>query len=171
MKTYKASMDSLVKIVTIAILVVSGFAFLSSLVYIMNSESSESWGTLLIVGSLILIFGITYTLAPRAYLLDNNSLTIDRLLAPVVIPLQQISEVSTPPLERFNYAVRLFGSGGFLGYFGLFWVSKTGKMWWYATQRKNVIMVKLTSGSPIIITPDDFSLAEELQKHQTALVS
>lgn len=165
MKTYKASMDSVCKIITLVVMVILAIAFISSLTYSLSSEDSERWATLLLFAALFVIFGVTYLLAPRAYQLSTDTLTIDRLWAPVHIPLQQIAEVSTPPLNQFNYAVRLFGSGGFLGYFGLFWVSKTGRMWWYATQRRNVIMVILKEGHPIIITPDDFSLAEELKKH------
>jgi len=51
--------------------------------------------------------------------------------------------------------MRLFGSGGLFGYFGLFWNREFGTMTWYATRRDQAIMIITSSHKKLVITPDE----------------
>jgi len=165
MNTYKASLDTLSKIITGIVLVIT-VAILGIVLGYTNISpvETEQQAGKLIAALLLAVFVITWALAPKAYGLTSGELIILRPMRPVKIPLSQIESVIQPEMEYFPSMLRLFGSGGFLGYFGLFWSSKLGQMWWYATQRNNLIMIYLTEGKPVVISPDDLMLAQELQK-------
>lgn len=165
MKIYKASMDTLGKIVTLVVLVIVLSGAATSVIYTLTEQTGpDNYITILSTVAIVAIFGITWFFAPRAYHLTSNELIIDRPWKPVKISLNQIQQVSQPDMSEFAYMLRLFGSGGFLGYFGLFWAAKTGRMWWYATKRTNLIMITLPDSNPIMLSPDDITLADELRK-------
>jgi hypothetical protein len=65
----------------------------------------------------------------------------------------QIREISI--LKKISWkSVRLFASGGFYGYFGLFYIPDIGKAWIYSTRRENVILIR-TERKNYILSPDD----------------
>ncbi|OWY20844.1 hypothetical protein C7N43_26820 [Sphingobacteriales bacterium UPWRP_1] len=165
MKTYNASLDTLSKVVTgiVVVVLVVMLAIVWGYTSISPIETEQQAGKL-IAASVVAIFVLSWAFAPQAYRLTPDELIILRPLRPVKIPLNQITQVTQPPMSQFSFMLRLFGSGGFLGYFGLFWASKLGKMWWYATRRNNLIMIYFSEGKPIVISPDDLALAGELQK-------
>jgi hypothetical protein len=59
--------------------------------------------------------------------------------------------------------IRTFGVGGLFGYFGKFHTPGIGHSTFYATQRKNKILIVTSNDKKIVITPDDNSLAEKLK--------
>lgn len=165
METYNASIDTLSKIITVIALVISALilAIFWGYTNISPIETEQQAGKL-IAALVLAIFVITWALAPKAYRLTPDELVIVRPLRPVKIPLNQIEQVTLPDIGNFRNMLRIFGSGGFLGYFGLFWSLKEGWMWWYATRRSNLIKIAVTGQKPIVITPDDLMLAQELKK-------
>ncbi len=50
---------------------------------------------------------------------------------------------------------RILGNGGLFGYTGYYRNSTFGNMRWFATQRKNYILIEKNNGQKIIITPDE----------------
>jgi hypothetical protein len=51
-------------------------------------------------------------------------------------------------------SLRLWGSGGLFGYYGLFRTTTLGKCWWYLTSRDNAIVV-ITANVTALFSPDD----------------
>jgi hypothetical protein len=50
--------------------------------------------------------------------------------------------------------MRLFGSGGFFGYYGLFRTTKFGKCTCYVTNRKNMVVI-VADSKTTLYSPDD----------------
>jgi hypothetical protein len=57
--------------------------------------------------------------------------------------------------ETLSWSVRVFGVGGFFGYFGKFANTKLGTMIWYATPKDNIVLVEMLNNKKIILTPDE----------------
>jgi hypothetical protein len=69
-------------------------------------------------------------------------------------------------LENFETrgTLRTFGVGGLFGYFGKFYIPSIGSCTFYATQSKNKILITTHNDHKIILTPDDLSLAVQLEQ-------
>jgi hypothetical protein len=125
-------------------------------------------GPLIIIGVLISM----YYLKPLALAVDDNGITVERKIKPVLIRFTDISEARILPAGDMTGAIRTFGNGGLWGYTGQFYSRKMGSMTWYCTQRRNYILLHKTSGKKIIITPDDPSgFLNEVRTMQPALVT
>jgi hypothetical protein len=95
-------------------------------------------------------------MSPRELVVDGGEVRIERRAwRPLCIPLASIT--SAAPLDRVGRrAVRLFGTGGFFGSYGLFWSDALGRFRLYATRRGQAVIVRRTGGAlPIVVTPDD----------------
>ncbi len=57
--------------------------------------------------------------------------------------------------SNMKYSIRTMGNGGLWGYTGKYYNRKLGSMTFYCSQRANYILVELTTGKKIIITPDE----------------
>ncbi|MCX5785115.1 MAG: PH domain-containing protein [Elusimicrobia bacterium] len=93
-------------------------------------------------------------LAPDGYVLNDVQLIIDRKFKPIVIPLMEITEVRLLTDEELRWTVKLSGSEGFYGYFGVCWNKKLGIFKMYATRRKNLVAVR-TAKTLYALSPED----------------
>ena len=101
----------------------------------------------------LLVF-LGYAYSPRAYIVSRDQLVIKRLIGNLRLPLTGIRAVRRGTTADFTGMVRLWGSGGFFGYYGLFRTSKLGKSYWYATRRDRTAIV--TAGNrTLVLSPDD----------------
>ena len=92
--------------------------------------------------------------APTGYILNDTGLVIERKFKPIVIPLTAIAEVRPFTDDELQWTLKLFGSGGFYGYFGLFWNMQLGKFNMYATRKKNLVAVR-TANALYALSPED----------------
>jgi len=97
---------------------------------------------------------IAWAWSPRGYALTEDALVIRRLIGKVKVPLAGIVELRPARSEDLRGAVRLWGSGGLFGYYGLFRTSALGDCTWYATNRSRMVIV-VSSGNTILVSPDD----------------
>ena len=157
---FSASFDWLVKLITAVVLLLVPFLT----VKIIQQWDARQLGktslmlSVLGLGLLTLALLIAYLLHPKAYWVSHKKFIILRPLLDIKIPVTEITEARVlTEEERKGSTLRIFGSGGFFGYFGRFWNSKLGWLTYYATQRRNYILVSTVSGKRYIITPDDLS--------------
>jgi hypothetical protein len=150
---FKASPDKLTKIITTALLAL--------LLALPLFKLQLGWASLLLGA----IFFFCFALSPRNYELTATELKINRLFKPVRIPVSQIKNVEliTEPEKLAKNTIRTFGVGGLFGYFGKFWHAELGNMTWYLKNFKNVLLIELTEGRKILLSPDDASMAEKMQ--------
>jgi hypothetical protein len=166
---YKASFDSPTKFVTfgVAVLfVIIGYRSIKAL-----TVAQGDTRTILFHGGLLLFviatFLICYILSIKNYSIDNNQLVIKKVMGERRISISDIAEIRLIEKGEMMGTIRTFGSGGLFGYYGKFYNRTLGSMTLYTTQRTNRIFIKTKSGSKIIISPDDLSLAEQLKSKLT----
>jgi hypothetical protein len=101
----------------------------------------------------LLALGLAAAYAPAGVELTERELRVlRRHAAPLRIPVDEVVEVQDgPPCTD----VRLFGTGGFLGRFGLFWTLGFGRHWLYATRRGPALAVRRRHGLPLVLVVDD----------------
>jgi hypothetical protein len=102
----------------------------------------------------VLVIGLGYAYSARGYAITGGALVIRRLIGNIEIPLGDIRELRAAEAEDLRGCIRLFGSGGFFGYYGLYRTSKLGKCSWYVTQRDHGVVV-VTGDKTFVLSPDD----------------
>jgi Bacterial PH domain len=100
----------------------------------------------------VMLLGYAYS--PRGYILEGRSILVARLAGTVRIPLDDVREVRRTTPDDFRGCVRLWGSGGLFGYYGLFSTAKLGKSTWYVTSRSHGIVL-ITGPKTVLLSPDD----------------
>jgi hypothetical protein len=150
--TFKASLDTFCKIVTIGITV-----FFAVVIYIQAIQVQEvGYAAPIIFSSIfIIIYLISFLYRPVAYTINRDSVTIKRLLGSKNIALTDITYVKAIERKQLRWAVRIFGVGGLFGYWGTFTNSLFGRMTWYATNLNNAVMIETKKGKRIVISPND----------------
>ena len=101
-----------------------------------------------------IIFGIVEVWVlltmPRYLLLDDKSIVITHPIGQSVILKSDIIEVRAVERSELRGSIRLFGSGGFFGWFGIFRNSKLGVYRIYCGQLENLYLVKTLTKKYII---------------------
>ncbi len=91
-----------------------------------------------ISASILIVLVIAYLFSPKKIVLEDDRVVIGRVFGSVEIPYTKIREVTFLGKPGM---LRLFGSGGFFGYFGLFSV-EGDKTWVYARKMEDLILVR-----------------------------
>ena len=101
-----------------------------------------------------IIFGIVAVWVlltmPRYLLLDDKSIVITHPIGQSVILKSDIIEVRAVERSDIRGSIRLFGSGGFFGWFGIFRNNKFGTYRLYCGQLENLYLVKTLTKKYII---------------------
>ena len=101
-----------------------------------------------------IIFGIVaiwvLLTMPRYLLLDDKSIVITHPIGQSVILKSDIIEVRAVERSELRGSIRLFGSGGFFGWFGIFRNNKFGTYRLYCWQLENLYLVKTLTKKYII---------------------
>lgn len=116
----------------------------------------------LIYGFVIGATVVCYLFRTLKYTITDNQLIIHRPIGMVGIDLADITEVKIIDIGSLPITVRIFGSGGFFGFYGSFYNSELGNFTMYATKRSNRVLINTRSRGKIIITPDDLGLCDAL---------
>jgi hypothetical protein len=143
---YCAPWDNAVKGMTIGIFGLIGFLIVVFLFVLNDSVLSVS-----LIIMLTLILASPFLWAPRGYVLHGNLVVVRRPIGEAEIALAQ-------PASRWKWTwwgLRLFGSGGMYGYFGLFTFRGLGTVRMYATHRHKLVLVTDVNGKKNLLSPDD----------------
>jgi len=140
-QTFRAPYDSLAKVITASILVT-----LLVVVGVTHSVVVSILAVLLLVAA--------YAYSPTSYSISEGSIVVGRLIGNVRIPIDSIRAVRAATKDDFRGGIRLFGSGGLFGYYGVFLTSKLGRSTWYVTNRRNAVVVA-TGAKTVVLSPGD----------------
>jgi hypothetical protein len=102
----------------------------------------------------VLILALAYGWSPAGYAISGHAIIVRRLIGNVRFRLEDVREARRAATDDFSGTIRLCGSGGVFGYYGLFRTSKLGKCWWYLTNRSNATVV-ITRAKTAVFSPDD----------------
>jgi hypothetical protein len=105
-------------------------------------------------GLLVLTLVLGYAYSPRGYTVSDQAITVTRLTGNARFPLERIREARQTTADDLRGCIRLWGSGGFFGYYGLFRTSKFGLCRWYVTNRRNTV-VAIAGAKTALFSPDD----------------
>jgi hypothetical protein len=111
-------------------------------------------GTSKILAISALVIAASFAWSPRGYAVSGRTLTVKRWVGNARVPLNDLRDVRRATADDLRGCLRLFGSGGMFGYFGLFRTSKLGRCWWYATNRQNMVVV-ITGDQTVLASPAD----------------
>jgi hypothetical protein len=138
---FAASYDRTTKIISIVVCL----GFLAVIVAVHN---------IVLTSLSVLILVVAYAYSPRGYVLADRSILVKRMAGAVRVPLGEIREARRASLDDFRGCVRLWGSGGLFGYYGLFTTDKLGKCTWYVTNRSKGVVV-ITGAKTVLFSPDE----------------
>jgi hypothetical protein len=103
----------------------------------------------------VLVLLIAAAWSPQGYAVQGQSILVRRKIGTVRIPLADLRDVRRADAADLRGCVRLWGSGGLFGYYGLFSTSKLGKSRWYVTDRSKIVVL-IAGGKTILLSPDEF---------------
>jgi|LakMenEpi03Aug12_release.lakeMendotaPanAssembly.Ray.scaffolds.fasta_scaffold15101_11 hypothetical protein len=158
MNTYKASMDTLTKVLTIGVsilLLLAGFAPLLSTNGFQLIEWINPSPVYVMPFAFIIILLLTYGFSPKGYAITEHDLVIFRPFKNKHYPLKTLKSISLLTPEEMKWTARVFGVGGLFGYFGLFRNKRFGNMVWYASRRGNFVVLERKTGKTLVLSPDD----------------
>ncbi|HMG16437.1 MAG TPA: PH domain-containing protein [Saprospiraceae bacterium] len=165
---FKASLDKISWVITYILLPILVIFCITTLYLALKKNP----GSLSIPVSLILsfvvfgsIFLISYLFSPTQYEIKLDSLYITRPIGSIEIPLSSIKDIYPVAQDDMKFNIRTFGNGGLFGYYGYFYNRKQGKMTWYATQKRNYVILLTNTDKKIVLTPDDLSLVEAVKNY------
>jgi hypothetical protein len=109
-----------------------------------------------IIGFVTVALAISWAMSPRKLVIADSELRVERRAWPALrVPLSSVT--TAEPVALSGRTLRLVGVGGFFGSYGLFTNGQLGRFRLYATRRQNAMIVRRSSGLPIVITPDDIA--------------
>ena len=157
----------LTRIISVVVVFILLYVFIENLESLL-ARPKNSAGYFISIGVLLVIcttFLFGYLFSIKNYAIENGVLAINRPIGNKSINIAEITEVRPIEKGELSGAIRLFGNGGFLGYYGKYYNRSLGHMTLYATQAKNRVLIKTMSGQKIIISPDDLSLVDKLKSY------
>jgi hypothetical protein len=146
----------------ISLLLGSVIAFFAYRAFV-TIETAEALIEVIVIMCLLSLYGLFYLYRPQCYILDNDGITIKRPVKDVKISLSDIVDAYKIRKESMQWLERDGGNGGFFGFYGNF-KNSLGEMTWYATKRKNYVLIETSSKEKIILTPDDINMVREIRK-------
>ncbi len=138
--TFTARYDNTARAVSVAITVVLG-------VIVVMTHSP------VFAIPLLLVIAVSYILSPQGYAVADGFLVIRRLVGSIRIPLSEIREVRAVERLDLHGSIRLWGSGGLFGYYGLYRTPGLGMCKWYVTDRSRPVIV--TAEKIFVLSPID----------------
>jgi hypothetical protein len=139
--TFAAPYDRTTKILTAVISV----ALLAAVVAIQN---------VIVAAISALVIVLAYAYSPRGYTVVDRSVVVQRLVGNARVPLEDVREARPASKDDFIGCIRLWGSGGLFGYYGVFRTNKLGRSTWYATDRSRAVVV-ITGSKTVLFSPDE----------------
>jgi hypothetical protein len=111
---------------------------------------------------LFITYFVAWMLHPTSYEISNEILVIHRPVKAIKISLASIKNIErTEP----GYSMRLFGSGGLFGYYGLFSSNKLGRHHRYTGNNKNLVLIS-TEKKKYLLSIHDELFFDELIKQK-----
>lgn len=151
MQLFKASLDNVARIISIMV----PCLLLFPVITIGEALAHHQWIFISLLTILVLLMLYAVLLRPLHYELDDQLLTIQRQANPIRIPLAEIEGMALVDPKNLGFGLRVFGSGGFLGYFGFFYYKGEGIVRANFTSKQNMVMIKLHNDRKYLISPDE----------------
>lgn len=156
---FTTQMDNTVKIITTIV----HFAILPIPIVLYFQAGIEL--ALLNVLILGVLFSLTYVLRPFQYAIDELGITVHKKILPKTIPFDNIASIETIAYKELKVRLRLWGSGGLWGWFGIFLSAEYGKLNMQITEKNNLLLISTKDEKYIVLSPTEvIAFAEAVKK-------
>ena len=118
-----------------------------------NSSSLGQFGMIAVLILILVSMIIPFSLQLRNIEIDNNNIVINKMIGKIVIPKDEI--VSVTRKNGMMSDIRVFGSGGYFGYLGIFRDKNKEKYYAYVNNGNNMIMIS-TKDKRYVVNCDNF---------------
>jgi hypothetical protein len=119
----------------------------------------DFWVQIITLTTCVVPLIICTLFAPRYYLVEKDKIIIKRITGKIVINKNEIESIMLIKPEMLNGLIRKFASGGFCGYWGLFYSDSLKNVNIYAgSLSKNLVLIKLSTNKSYIITPKEIDV-------------
>ncbi len=147
---FGARWSVLVRIVTAFVIVMTVVA-VGVLLHEAGASGRDWLVPVAFVPAAILCVAVVY--APLGYAVDSMGIIVHRMGPNVYILHEQIAEMREINAREVGFEIRIFGSGGFFGFFGWFYSGRLGWFRAYATNRKDLVLLSLHDGGKVVLSP------------------
>ena len=128
---------------------------ISAVVSVMMLGAAAVLHNVYLAAPLVLVIVVAYAYSVRSYEITEGSIVVRRALAGSVrMPLSDVREARRGGAEDFQGCIRLWGSGGLFGYYGLFRTARLGRCTWYVTDRSRAVVIR-TDAKTWVLSPGD----------------
>src|SRR5258708_2546352 len=150
---YKASLDTLAKVITLCVFVVLALIGRMSVkaLFVAGGDTVLVLFHSGIILLFILIIAFSYLFSTQSYAVENGNLIIKRPIGDRIISINDVVEIHPVEKGEMTGTIRTFGVGGLFGYYGKYYNKRFGSLTLYTTQRHNRIFIRTKSGDKIII--------------------
>ena len=158
-RRFDTQMDNVVKIITtiihFSILPIPFFLYANSGLY----------DTIVLVLLLGTTFLLAYLLRPFEYVVDEHKIVIRKNIFAKKIPFENIASITTVNYKELKIRLRLWGSGGLWGWFGIFLSAEYGKINLQITKKNNLLLITTKDDKHIVLSPiEQIEFAETVKK-------
>lgn len=159
-KKYKANLSIVAILITI---VVNALLTLIALYSISTTDTASTainlpgypYNIIFGIGIVVLLFTV-YLLRPRAYSINKGkAVIIEKLVKPIAIPIDDILEIRKVDYKRLTLVLRVFGSYGIWGYFGVYHSQYYGYVNVQASNLKDTVFIATRKKRIYIMSPED----------------
>jgi hypothetical protein len=148
---FSAPFDRTSQFVTIA---VSGCIALIYIFILNFQKDMPDFAKIMLIVVFLVIVAIPYFFSVRRYTLGSNTLEISFILHKRTIAIADITEIVFPNHNNLAGSIRLFGSGGFFGYSGHYYLKSIGKYIIYANSTRNTVLIRSKQGKTFVLAPE-----------------
>jgi len=166
---YNASFSTAAKGVTVLLYIILAALIFNN--FVGERESSLGIDRIwVIITGLVLV--VPYLMHVSNYELNSEGIKINTPMRSKRILFEHIESVTVCSYDQLGITIRLFGSGGVWGYFGVFYSREFGRISFNATSLTRTLILIKGKRKKIIISPDDTeSFIKGMQDLSPALVS
>ncbi len=150
-QTFEAKLDDLSKIITSIV----AFSMVVMLLLLGNIAAHGTPEVLIPLAIVIIVLVVALFYRVKSYSLTADALQVIRPLGSRSFERKNIKSATPVTTKELGFGIRLFGSGGWGGWFGTFLYKNIGKAQVYATDRNKFILLRTADGRQIIISPVD----------------
>ncbi|HTM66775.1 MAG TPA: PH domain-containing protein [Flavipsychrobacter sp.] len=161
---YKASFSTTAKGVTTLVYIIFAGVIFNDFFGEHDSSLGIDWVWFLLTG---LVLVVPYLMHVNNYELNSEGVKINTPLRSKRIRFEDIESVIVCNYDQLGITIRLFGSGGLWGYFGIFYSRQFGRISLNATSLTRTLILLKGKRKKIIISPDN---AENFVKGMQDLV-
>ncbi len=149
MRHFKASMSKMVIAITSII-----HALVLGTIIPFAHNSIPLWEVII----LPVLFLTAFLLRPFRYDIDGRQIIIRKYVLPKRLLIADIESMVPVDYSDLKISLRLWGSGGFWGWYGTFLTAdnyKDKQINMQCSQREHLVLITMKNGKRIVISPDD----------------